>query len=132
MSCNILFIKTATKGRQGIKLVANEGFVDEKAEEYFAKRLVSGFLDFIVLYHFQQEIFSAYDVTQLVNRRLNILLSPGTIYSTLYSMQREGLLESYNIPNKRVFKASEKGLKINKLIRTNADMVALITKIMQK
>lgn len=94
--------------------------------------MVSGFLDFIVLYHFQQAPFSAYDVTQLVNRSLNILLSPGTIYSTLYSMQRNGLLESYNVPNKRIFKATEKGLKLNKLIRSNADMIALARKIMQK
>jgi DNA-binding PadR family transcriptional regulator len=111
----------------------NKTILDEnKIKEQFLKRLVSKFLDIIIISHFQEEQFSGYDVTEFIHKRLNILLSPGTIYSALYTMQREGLLESFQVPNKRVFKATEKGLQIRKLLRSPEEMAAFITNIMKK
>jgi DNA-binding PadR family transcriptional regulator len=44
------------------------------------------------------------------------MLSSGTVYYTLYSMERENLLVSSDLGKKRVFKATEKGLHRTRLL----------------
>jgi DNA-binding PadR family transcriptional regulator len=107
-----------------------QSFNEAELEEAFIKKLVSNFLDVIVIVHFEKESFSGYDLTRFVHKELNVLLSPGTIYATLYSMEREGLLESMTL-NKRVFKATEKGLCMGKLLSSPERVGAFFRKILK-
>ncbi len=99
---------------------------DENIKSEFIKKLVSNFLDIIMIAHFQQKAFSGYDVIQFIHRRFGILLSSGTVYYTLYAMEREKLLESYSAFNKRVFKATEKGLHRTQLLMNPNEMGAFL------
>ena len=47
---------------------------------------------------------------------MGVLLSSGTVYYTLYSMEREKFLESSDTGKKRVFKATDKGLHKTRLL----------------
>ena len=46
---------------------------------------------------------------------MRVSISSGTVYYTLYSMEREKLLESSEMGKKRVFKGTEKGLHKTRL-----------------
>jgi DNA-binding PadR family transcriptional regulator len=110
------------------KEIYNEG--NTKAE--FIKRLFASFLDIIVIAHFQQEPFSGYDVVQFAHTKFDILLSPGTVYSTLYSMEREKLLVSFNEPYKKIFRTTEKGMHMVKVAMSTEELGAFFVKVMKK
>jgi DNA-binding PadR family transcriptional regulator len=112
-------------------LAANELNSDISAKEQLIKRLVSSVLDIIIVMHFKQEPFSGYDVIQFVHKQLNVLLSPGTIYSTLYAMERDDLLVTFMVPNRRMFKATEKGLRLPKLLSSPDEIAAFLAKVKQ-
>lgn len=101
-------------------------------KEKFARRLIVNFLDIIIIRHFQKKTFSGYDATKFLNKKLKILLSPGTVYSTLYVMEREGLLESSNIDNKRIYKATGKGLQIDQLLLSSRQIEAFLDRISEQ
>jgi DNA-binding PadR family transcriptional regulator len=50
-----------------------------------------------------------YDVIKFFNEKYNLLFSAGTIYSCLYSLERNGLVNGMGNPNKRVYKLTDKG-----------------------
>ncbi len=105
---------------------------DDEAKNEFIRRLFSSFLDLIVIAHFQQEPFSGYDVVQFAHKKFDIMLSAGTVYSTLYAMERGKLLISSSTPNKRVFKATEKGLLMSKLAGSPEVLVAFFKQVKEK
>ena len=54
---------------------------------------------------------SGYDAMLFINEKFDILISPGMIYSALYNLEREELVESKSISIKRTYKLTEKGKK---------------------
>jgi DNA-binding PadR family transcriptional regulator len=52
---------------------------------------------------------SGYDMILFFQRRHKLLLSPGSVYSTLYALERKGLVEGNATSEKRVYKLSKKG-----------------------
>ena len=101
-------------------------------KEQMTRRVVSSFLDVFVVYHFKDQEFSGYDVTQYINKKLNVWLSPGTIYSTLYTMEREGYLEVVSGEKKRVFKVSKKGKMLEEVFSCPTDMLKHMQGLMEK
>jgi len=77
------------------------------------KRLVKNFMDLIILKELEKsESISGYDIVALIHKKFDLLMSPGTAYALLYSMERKKLIEATVEGNKRVYKLSEKGLKV--------------------
>ncbi|HSV48829.1 MAG TPA: hypothetical protein VLH35_00810, partial [Candidatus Acidoferrales bacterium] len=55
-------------------------------------RVVKEFLDVIMLFELKEhKELSGYDLAVLQNQKFKISLSPGTVYATLYGMERRGL-----------------------------------------
>ncbi|MGB9914944.1 MAG: PadR family transcriptional regulator [Candidatus Bathyarchaeales archaeon] len=54
---------------------------------------------------------SGYDVIAYIHNKFNLLVSSGTVYSLLYSLERNGLVEGVWDERKRVYKLTEKGEK---------------------
>ncbi len=52
---------------------------------------------------------SGYDVIKFIHDKFGMLLSSGTVYSLLYSMEREGLINGVQNSRKRVYTLTEKG-----------------------
>ncbi len=109
-----------------------ECYNDDQIKQEFMKRLFTNFLDLIVIAHFQQEPFSGYDVVQFAHMQLSFKISPGTIYATLYAMERKGLLESSDQSGKRMFKATEKGLYMVKLAMSPGELTNFFEHVMKK
>ena len=59
---------------------------------------------------------SGYDLITYIYDRFEVLLSPGTVYPLLSSMEREGLIEGFQRNRKRVYKLTKKGEFLGQLL----------------
>jgi DNA-binding PadR family transcriptional regulator len=80
-----------------------------KIVEKLRARIVKNFMDIFVLEQLKVESLSGYDVIGLIHKKFEVLVSSGTIYSMLYSLERQGLIEGTEEKRKRVYNLTEKG-----------------------
>jgi len=55
------------------------------------------------------EPLGGYDFVKLVTEEFDVMLSPGSIYAALYSMERDGLIQGTSKRRKRVYTLTDKG-----------------------
>ena len=88
---------------------------EEKSEARIIKkmheRVIKSFMDTIIMAELQKGSISGYDIISYIHSRFGFLVSSGTVYSLLYSLERNGLVEGVWIERKRVYKLTEKGGK---------------------
>ena len=58
------------------------------------RRIVKSFMDILILAELRNGPMSGYDVIAFVHNKFGILVSSGTIYSLLYSLEREDMIKS--------------------------------------
>jgi DNA-binding PadR family transcriptional regulator len=75
------------------------------------KRTIKNFMDIFILGQLKENPLSGYDIIGLVHKRFDVLMSSGTIYALLYSMERDGLIKGIHEQRKRVYELTEKGEK---------------------
>lgn len=81
--------------------------MDEKMLQNLYRRGVKSFIDVLILAQLKNQPMSGYDVLQFIHRKFGMLLSSGTVYSTLYSMERREQVKSMLIGRKRVYTLTE-------------------------
>lgn len=84
--------------------------VNETVEE-LKKRIVKSFMDILILEEINSNAMSGYDVISFIHKKYDILVSAGTVYSLMYSLERDGLLEAIFNKRRRVYTLTEKGKK---------------------
>jgi DNA-binding PadR family transcriptional regulator len=57
------------------------------------ERVIKDFLDVIVMSKVKNEPLSGYDIITHVNNKFHFLVSAGTVYTLLYSLERKGLVK---------------------------------------
>jgi len=87
-----------------------------KLVEKLRRRTIQNFMDILILTEIKKRSLSGYDVIGLIHQRFGILVSSGTVYSLLYSLERDGLIKGAWNQRKRVYKLTEKGEQNIKLI----------------
>jgi DNA-binding PadR family transcriptional regulator len=92
------------------------------------KALVIHFLDSIVLIYFKnQSRLSGYDILALLQTRFGFVVSSGTIYSLLYSIERKGLVKGELTNGKRVYSLTEEGRDfIEDIVNSKEEIVELV------
>jgi DNA-binding PadR family transcriptional regulator len=93
-----------------------ESFDEEATKKAFTKRLITNFLDIVVIAQFPNEQFSGYDILTFLQNHFDLKFSSGTVYSTLYAMERQNLIEGTKTENKRLFKVTKKGRQTAKVV----------------
>lgn len=96
------------------------------------ERIVKSLLDVIILVELRERttFLGGYDVLNLVQQEYGVLISSGTIYSVLYSMERKGLIEGNVARSKREYVLTKKGEnKIKEIFELKANILELMTKI---
>jgi DNA-binding PadR family transcriptional regulator len=74
------------------------------------RRIVKDFLDIIILARLRNtELLSGYEIMGLIHQKLGFLISSGTVYSLLYSMERKGLIKGELTNGKRVYVLTDQG-----------------------
>ncbi|HUK84243.1 MAG TPA: PadR family transcriptional regulator [Candidatus Acidoferrum sp.] len=99
----------------------------EKSEARVIKkmheRVVKTFMDTIIMSELQNGPISGYDAISYIHNKFGFLASSGTIYSLLYSLERNGLVEGAWIERKRVYKLTAKGDQTIQTILNSQDKI---------
>jgi len=66
---------------------------------------------------------SGYDVIAYIHNKYRLLVSSGTVYSLLYSLEREGLITGVWNQRKRVCKLTDKGEETIRAIMSANDKI---------
>jgi DNA-binding PadR family transcriptional regulator len=98
-----------------------------KIVENLRRRTIKTFMDMLILAELQEKPLSGYDIINLIHRRFNVLVSSGTVYSLLYSLERKGLVTADMDQRKRVYTLTSKGEKTLETVgRANGEINGLV------
>jgi DNA-binding PadR family transcriptional regulator len=76
-------------------------------------RVVKSFLDILLLIEMKkQSNLSGYDLTAFVNSKFGGILSPGTVYATIYTLERKGLIKGESDGRKTVYQLTSQGNEV--------------------
>lgn len=99
----------------------------------FVERIVTNFLDIMIMAHFTDKSFSGYDVLVFIQKKFGLLLSPGTVYSKLYSMEREGLIKLVvKRGRKRVYRVTDLGRLTVEVTTSTDEIRAFFSRIFER
>jgi len=98
--------------------------------ENLRRRVIQNFMDILILTELKKGSLSGYDVISLVHEKFGILMSSGTVYSLLYSLEREDWIRGAWNQRKRVYELTEKGKDhIQTITRANDEVKDLLRNI---
>ena len=99
----------------------------ERSEPRIIKRInekiIKNFMDTIILNEIRSGPISGYDAITFIRNKYGFLVSSGTIYSMMYSLERNGLIQGVNQERKRVYELTEKGKKTLEIILHSQDKI---------
>ena len=99
----------------------------EKTEAKILKkiheRIVKTFMDTIILSEIRNGPISGYDIISYIHQKHDLLVSSGTVYSLLYSLERNGLVEGAWIDRKRVYKLTPNGANTIEVIINSSEKI---------
>ena len=99
----------------------------EKTEARIIKkmheRVIKNFMDTIIMAELQNGALSGYDAITYIHTKFDFLVSSGTVYSLLYSLERNGLVEGAWIERKRVYRLTEKGARTIEAILNSQEKI---------
>ena len=87
------------------------------------RRVVTIFLDVLILLKLRNASLSGYDIISYVHKRFDMLISSGTVYSCLYHLERDGLIKGELVQRKRVYMLTEKERETVKTILGMKDKI---------
>lgn len=92
--------------------------------EKFHKQTVKSLIDVIILTRLKNRIMSGYDVISNIHTTFGVLLSSGTVYFHLYSLERDSLIVGEYENKKRVYRITEKGISLlTTLAKNNLELL---------
>ena len=92
-----------------VTVLSSESLAEAEIADKSVERFVKDYLDMIVLSLLVKEPMCGTDIIKTIHKNFNVLLSPGTIYPLLHTLEEKGLLKcEYNI-KKKTYKPTEKG-----------------------
>ena len=98
-----------------------------KVVENLRRRAIKTFMDMLILAELQNKPLSGYDIIGLVHKRFDVLVSSGTVYSLLYSLERNGLVIADMDNRKRVYTLTSKGEEtLETVSRANGEIHGLL------
>jgi DNA-binding PadR family transcriptional regulator len=98
-----------------------------KIVENLRRRTIKTFMDVLILAELQEKPLSGYDIISLIHRKFNVLVSSGTVYSLLYSLERKGLVTADMDQRKRVYTLTVKGEQTLETVgRANGEINGLV------
>ena len=96
------------------------------------RRIVRNFLDVLVLAELRKRPLSGYDVITFVHDKFRLLVSSGTVYSVLYSLERKGLIAGVQMYRRRLYKLTDNGEKmINRMMNASDETQYLVLKLLR-
>lgn len=89
--------------------------------------MVKSSIDVLILAELKNSSMSSYDAISFIHKNFGVLLSSGTIYSHIYSLERDGLVKGYFDEKKRIYDITEKGNEfLVEATKTNLEFIKSI------
>jgi len=86
-------------------------------------KILNNFLDMIILLELRKRSMNSYDVIAFIHSKFNKLMSPGTVYSYIYFLERNGLIKVEGTQTKKVYTLTEKGEENVKAFLNSRDKI---------
>ena len=96
------------------------------------ERIFRKLIDVFVLVELKKKSMSGYDVISMLHKKYDILVSPGTVYAMLYSLEREGLIEGRWDERKRVYGLTKSGSQNERHLKAAGEEIQLLLANMQE
>jgi DNA-binding PadR family transcriptional regulator len=94
-------------------------------------RVIKSFLDILILSQLKKTSMSGYDLIAFIHKKFDLLVSSGTVYSTLYSLERAGLIKGTFDERRRIYKLTKKGLEdLENIKKANGEIQNLLRKVL--
>lgn len=108
------------------------GILEAKVLKKMHERIIKNFMDILILTELRNGPMSGYDVIAYIHNKFHLLVSSGTVYSLLYSLERNGVIEGKWNERKRVYTLTEKGTKtIETVLNANDKIKALLSNLLK-
>jgi DNA-binding PadR family transcriptional regulator len=78
------------------------------------EKFVKTFLDILVLTVLNNGALCGYEILAQIHEKLNVLISPGTLYPLLHMLEKKGIIESRPNNRKKDYELTRKGLEMFK------------------
>ena len=115
-----------------LKAASSNQKLESKTLKKIHERIIKNFMDVIIMTELRNGSLSGYDFISYIHNKFNLLVSSGTVYSLLYSLERNGLIEGVWEERKRVYKLTEKGEKtINTMLGASDKIKGFMTNILK-
>jgi DNA-binding PadR family transcriptional regulator len=115
-----------------LTVILNNGKIEGRILKKMHERIIKNFMDIIIMTELRNGSLSGYDVISYIHNKFNLLVSSGTVYSLLYSLERNGLVEGVWEERKRVYKLTQKGEKtINTLLEASDKIKVFMANILK-
>ena len=76
-------------------------------------KMIKSFMEIFILAQLRKNAMSGYDIIASIHEKFGIMVSSSTVYSCMYRMERDGLVEGNTDEKKRIYMLTEKGEKTN-------------------
>lgn len=107
--------------------------VQKELLEELRERTIKNFIDILVLTELERgSAMSGHDVRAFIHKEFRILISSGTVYSLLYSLERNELIKGIWSKRKMVYRLTDKGGEAVKAIMdAKEELQRLIARILR-
>jgi DNA-binding PadR family transcriptional regulator len=96
-------------------------------------RFLKEFMDVLIMVKMREGEASGYDILSYLHEKFDFLVSPGTVYSVLYSMERNGLIKARGVDRKRVYALTSKGEATIEAIRESSQVLeGFLTRLLKE
>ncbi len=85
---------------------------------HLRRRTIKNFMDILILSMLRAAPLSGYDVITSIFTKFDFLPSSGSVYSLLYALEREGLIQGGWNGRKRVYTLTQRGEEISETALT--------------
>ena len=106
-----------------LKVITTSEKMESKILKKIHERIIKNFMDIIIMTELRNGSLSGYDFISYIHNKFNLLVSSGTVYSLLYSLERNELIEGIWEERKRVYKLTPKGEKTINTMLTASDKI---------
>ena len=103
-------------------MIPADNDIKNELKKNFIERLISNFLDVIILSRFCDSALNAKDVILFVQKQFGYSLSSHKVHSTLYAMERKKLIVAATTDGKIIYRLTEKG-KLTVKVTTESDEI---------
>ncbi len=115
-----------------LTIIVNKEKSEARIIKKMHERVIKSFMDTIIMGELQNGPISGYDVISFIHNKFGFLASSGTVYSLLYSLERNDLVEGIWVERKRVYKLTEKGAKtIGTILNSREKIKGFISTILR-